>query len=241
MQEPRYKPLSDEQLDELLEAFNELQVTDYRVAIMGQSGNMALEIRNPVIDPDSLGFILDVADRHGLKPYVFRTEPGGAESPLVLIPPRELVEPATPETTPTASAVMADESGELPEPASIADHDTLEEPADETLEDPSFEVAVFGDSVMISLPGHLTDDGGPSVSLAYEGIREQPIALEVAEAIGTRAAAAVKTGTVDPAPALAEAYEHGVDAFRRAVNSLAPAGEEPVVEEAVQLEAIPDS
>lgn len=235
MQEPRYKPLTEEQLDELLEAFNELQATDYRAAIMGQSGNMALEIRNNVIDPDSLTFILDVAERHGLRPYIFRTEAGGGDAPMVLIPPRVLQEPATPETTPTASARMVDESEPL-EPATAEQH-----PAEAEPDDPGFEVAVFGDSVMISLPGAETADGGPSVSMPYNGIQEQPIALEVAEAIGTRAAAAVVQTGVDPPLALAEAFEHGQDAFRRAVASLAPVGMEDAVEGAVPIDSIPDA
>lgn len=237
--ELRYKPLTEEQLDELLEAFNELQATDYQAAIVGKSGNMAVEIRDRVIDPDSLEFILDVAKRRELKPYVFQTESG---APLVLIPPREVFAPATPENTPTASARMADEEQPigLTDAQSRIDDAPAEVLDDQEADQPGFTVDVFGDSVLISLPGVDDDTEGPSVSMPYSGIREQPIALEVAEAIGARAAAAVADG-VEPFTALTEAANHGQDAFRRAVGQLAPVGMEGAVEGAVPIDEIPDA
>jgi hypothetical protein len=211
----RWKPLTPEQIDDMVEAFNELQVTGHFTAMIGQSGNIAVEIREQVIDPDTLAFILDVADRHSLRPYIFRTE---HNAPIVLQPLREQADPGEQPEVDVDSFDIDDDGRVVP----IRPDGQPAEPGEP---DETFYVQELPNAILLTLPVEgLAEDDWPAAHFAFETASERDLAREVVSQAGQLAAARVNAGT-PPAQALAEAYELGTRAFEKAKTTLTGAAD----------------
>lgn len=81
-------PLTEEQLDQIHDAFEELGSNGYLVKLVALRGNLAVEVHAEYLDPDDLTYLLTLAARNGMRAYVFRTKGDGM--PLMMLQPERV-------------------------------------------------------------------------------------------------------------------------------------------------------
>ncbi len=146
-------PLTDDQLDELIQAWHEARLYGFNSRLSAVPGGAHLEIVDGYLPEHAIGFLSDVANRHGLHLGALAGAAGGVN--ILLSPSRTLAETPADDGAP--------------------DNPTQDEP--ETTDEDGFRVLVYGDSVLVNFGDHdrvLTLDiaGSHELDTARETIGE---------------------------------------------------------------------